>query len=99
MTEITKEAFLREKIKNFTIFIGEKIGKDNSIYTDFVEYEKDLNKFLQAIIRMNNICKNVLSEENVKKYLEYNGITVNLIKSDYEKIGRYFEMFIKVINL
>ena len=99
MAEITKELFLRQKIANFIIFIEQKIGKENSIYSEFCAYQADLNKFLQMIIQVSNFTKNNLSHDNIQKYLEFKGVSAVLLKDDLDKIVRYYQMFIKIINL
>lgn len=96
----TKQEFLTQKINNFIIFIEQKIGKENKIYSDFIGYSKNLNNFLQAIIQLGNFAKSNggINEESIKKYLEIQGVKKNLEKEDFIKIIRYFDMFIKIVD-
>ena len=97
MNVITKEAFLKQKINNFSIFIAEKIGKDNQIYRDFTMYAQDINAFLQAIISLRQLGS-AIDETLVKKYLEVKGVKKELEPKDLAKINAYFTMFVRVIN-
>ena len=99
MTEMTKEEFLKQKIKNFIIFIQDKIGKDNSIFTEFCEYQNNLNKFLQNMIQLDKFTNGKLTTENIQKYLEFKKVDAILLEADLEKIIKYYQMFIKVINM
>ena len=92
---MNKEVFLKQKINNFIIFIEQKIGKNNSIHNEFVNYGTNLQDFLRDIIQLS---KFKIDEEMVQKYLSLKGVQTKLDKKDMEKIQRYFEMFVKVIN-
>ncbi len=92
---MNKEVFLKQKISNFIILIREKIGENNTIYNEFVNYQNDLNGFLRDIIQ---ISKLEINEELIIKYMSLKGVSKKLDKADIEKIRRYFEMFVKVVN-
>ena len=47
---MSKETYLKEKIKNFIIFIREKIGEENKIYINFTNYLNDMSAFLRDIL-------------------------------------------------
>lgn len=91
-----KNTYLKEKITNFIIFIDQKIGKDNIIYSDFVKYQKDINLFLTDFIKLSKI---EITDEGIYKYLAFKNVNQKLEKEDLNKTKRYFEMFQKVINL
>lgn len=98
MSNITKEAFLKQKISNFIIFIEKKIGKDNNIYKDFQTYSNDLNQFLQAMIQVSRLTNGTLTNENILKFLEIKGVNHKLCQEDIVIINRYFTMFVKVLE-
>ena len=91
----SKEAFLKQKITNFTIFIEKKIGTDNNTYRDFVSYQSDLNSFLRDIIA---ISKQPINSTTINQYFDFKAVKAKISKEDIEVVGKYFEMFIKVIN-
>jgi hypothetical protein len=92
---MNKETFLKQKINNFSIFIKEKIGEENKIYKEFLNYQNDLAAFLRDIIQLSKVP---INEDLVKNYMEIKGVDKKLSKADMEKIKRYFEMFVKIIN-
>lgn len=104
----TKEAFLKQKIKNFNIFIAEKIGKENNIYKEFEAYQNNMNAFLQNILQLSSYAKvsrensregeKYFDEDTIQKYLEMHGVVNKLEKADFEKLNRYFNMFLTVVN-
>lgn len=98
MSNITKEAFLKQKIKNFIIFIEKKIGKENNIYRDFCGYTDNLNSFLQAMIQVSKLVNGAISVEHILKYLELKGVVHKLSQEDLSTINRYFSMFVKVLE-
>jgi hypothetical protein len=91
----TKEKFLREKIKNFIIFIKEEIGEENNIYREFSKYQTDLKIFLQAIVKISSLK---IDKEMVLEYLKMNDIKITLKESSFNKLMRYLQMFIQVVN-
>jgi hypothetical protein len=99
MSTITKEAFLRQKISNFIIFIKTKIGEDNNIYREFIEYEKNLEYFLRAVTQLTVLApKGIVTNEMVEKYLKAKGIEKKLPEDDITLINRYIQMFLKLIK-
>lgn len=91
----TKEAFLKEKISNFIIFIKEEIGTQNNIFREFVKYQSDMKSFLQTIVQLSSLK---IDKETVSKYLEMNNVKITLKESSFNKLIRYLTMFIQVVN-
>lgn len=94
MSEIKRDEFLRQKIANFIIFIASKIGTENLIYKDFSSYLGNLDLF---IADMNKIKSMNINEDTIKTYLEFKKITTKIKTEDFDKIKRYFAMFMKVL--
>lgn len=91
----TKEAFLKQKINNFIIFIRGEIGTDNNIYREFTKYQTDMRAFLQAIVQISNLK---IDKDMVLLYLEKNGVKAQLKESSFKMLMRYLDMFVKVVN-
>jgi hypothetical protein len=98
MSIVTKEAFLKQKIRNFIIFIENKIGKDNNIFRDFEGYHNNLNAFLQAMIQLSSLCKGRIDDKMILKYFEMKGVEHKLCQEDITLINRYFVMFVKLLD-
>ena len=108
MSNKTKEQFIREKIRNFSIFIEKTIGADNKIYTQLIDFQKKpIEEFLQLITRLAQFAKKegdeiVLAPESIDYFLSLNNVSID--KPDEEqieikkKINAYFSMFLNVIN-
>ena len=90
-----KKTFIKEKIKNFSIFIADKIGEDNQIYRDFKKYQDDLDSFLHEIIK---ISKVEISDEIILEYLKVKGVTAKLDEADFTRVKRYFKMFVQIVT-
>ena len=110
MSNKTKEQFIREKIRNFSIFIEKTIGANNKIYTQLIDFEKKpIEEFLQLITRLAQFAKKegdeiVLAPESIDYFLSLNNVSLSNELTDEEqsdikkKINAYFSMFLNVIN-
>lgn len=95
----TKETFFKEKLENFTNFIAEEIGENNEVFKDFTKYKTDINAFLQDLISLVKLSgNNVITKDNINKYLEMKKIDKNIDEKAIDKIHRYFCCFIDVMN-
>ena len=83
MSNKTKEQFIREKIRNFSIFIEKTIGADNKIYTQLIDFQKKpIEEFLQLITRLAQFAKKegdeiVLAPESIDYFLSLNNVSLS----------------------
>lgn len=100
---MNKQDFILQKLNNFSLFVEKELGKDNEVYKDLQLYLSNLNVFIQNLIRLSAIAstkdgKKIFVLEDINKYLEYKNITKKVDKTICEKLMRYLNMFLDILN-
>lgn len=95
----TKETFFKEKLNNFSDFVKNEIGEDNDIYTDIQKYKSDLNVFMNDLISIVKLSGNsIITTENINKYLSLKKVDKEISEKAIDKLHRYLNMFIDIMN-
>ena len=95
--------FIIEKLENFKKFIKEELEKvtiaekdKEMLIKDLQTYSDDVNSFTQAIIQLS---KYEIDKAVAIFLLNYNIILEDIIdKIEYNKLKRYLQMFINIVN-
>lgn len=105
----TKEQFIKQKLRNFSIYIAEKLGNENLVYKEISAYEhRPVGDFLEMIIKLAQFAQKgedgelIFPDKAIAQYLESRGLSDFLKKNDaaavVSKINQYFSMFLNIVN-
>lgn len=103
--EIDRKTFIKEKLKNFILFIKQTFGENNILlqeFKDHIDIDKSFDPFLHGLLTiceylelpMDTDEKKSRNMEKLKYYLSLKNLSTSSEKMN--TMLRYFELFYKV---
>lgn len=105
MAEIKKEAYIKEKLNNFILFIETTFGKNNILIKEFgafINVEQGFEQFIRGMLEIAKLLELPMDttpkkENNISKlklFLEMKKLSTN--EENIFKMLRYIELFYTV---